>query len=248
MNQYTTTSFDTRQHDLNGNLSRINPGQPGAAMFTYDYRNQLVMVSNLSVGMVVRYTYDALGRRIAKLASGMTADRYVYHLWQEIEEQNGANLTLASYVYGLYLDEILAMRREGADAYFHADQLHTVMAVSDAAGAVMERYFYDDFGHPRFFDGTGVTNPGSVVGNPLLFTGRRFETEIGLFCYRTRMLDPGAGRFITRDTIGTWGDAHNLGNAYAYVGNNPARFNDPHGRGVCEDAKKAGLDKGDAGA
>jgi RHS repeat-associated protein len=45
--------------------------------------------------------------------------------------------------------------------------------------------------------------------------------------YRTRYLDPKVGRFTTRDTIGIWGDPANLGNGYAYVGNNPWSETDP---------------------
>ena len=41
-----------------------------------------------------------------------------------------------------------------------------------------------------------------------------------------------AGRFTTRDTIGIWGDDDNLGNGYAYVGNNSASAMDPGGENV----------------
>jgi len=66
-------------------------------------------------------------------------------------------------------------------------------------------------------------------GNPYLFTGRRFDLDTGWYYYRTRYLDPVAGRFTTRDTIGMWGDTANLGNAYAYVGNRPTDTLDPMG-------------------
>jgi hypothetical protein len=44
-----------------------------------------------------------------------------------------------------------------------------------------------------------------------------------------RMYDPKAGRFVTRDTIGTWGDPDNVGNPYTYVSNNPWTWTDPYG-------------------
>jgi hypothetical protein len=46
-----------------------------------------------------------------------------------------------------------------------------------------------------------------------------------------RMYDPKTGRFVTRDTIGTWGDPTNVGNPYTYVGNNPWTWTDPYGLG-----------------
>jgi RHS repeat-associated protein len=69
-----------------------------------------------------------------------------------------------------------------------------------------------------------------MIGNDTLFTGRRYDPETGLYYYRTRYLDPVAGRFTIRGTIGTWGDQANVGNGYTYVGNNPYSFGDAFGR------------------
>lgn len=66
--------------------------------------------------------------------------------------------------------------------------------------------------------------------NPYLFTGRRYDDESALYYYRTRYMDPIVGRFTTRDTIGIWGDAANLGNGYAYVGHDPWSWIDPYGK------------------
>jgi RHS repeat-associated protein len=68
-----------------------------------------------------------------------------------------------------------------------------------------------------------------VVGNPFLFSGRRYDAESGLYLYRTRYLDPRAGRFITRDPLGAWWDPTSLGNAFTYAGNNPRSRLDPYG-------------------
>ena len=76
------------------------------------------------------------------------------------------------------------------------------MAVTDGGGATVERYEYDDYGRPEFSDGAGAPIPDSAIGNPYLFTGRRLDPETGWYYYRTRYLDPQAGRFTTRDTIG----------------------------------------------
>jgi RHS repeat-associated protein len=73
-----------------------------------------------------------------------------------------------------------------------------------------------------------------------LFTGREYDPETGWYYYRTRYLDPVAGRFTTRDTIGIWGDAANLGNGYAYAANNPWSSVDPMGQQCqCDDDEKA---------
>ncbi|MEM7391661.1 MAG: RHS repeat-associated core domain-containing protein, partial [Verrucomicrobiota bacterium] len=112
-----------------------------------------------------------------------------------------------------------------ADVYFHADDQFNVMALTDATGDVVERYEYGDFGRPLFFDGAGVSIGQSLVGNPYLFTGRRYDNETGFYYYRARYMEPRSGRFTTRDPLG-YIDGLNL---FAYVGQNPFRWLDPFG-------------------
>jgi RHS repeat-associated protein len=78
-----------------------------------------------------------------------------------------------------------------------------------------------------------VSGAPSGVGNPYFFTGREHDAETGLYNYRTRYLDPAAGRFTSRDAIGVWGDVPNAGNATAYVASNPANRADPLGLEGC---------------
>jgi len=60
MNQYTTTSFDARLNDTNGNLSRINNGQPSQRNFTYDYRNQMIEHHRHDRTLCLRRAWPAL--------------------------------------------------------------------------------------------------------------------------------------------------------------------------------------------
>jgi RHS repeat-associated protein len=233
VNQYTATPFDSREYDFNGNLT----DRTGLAGMVYDYRNQMVEYA-LTAGERHTYSYDVLGRRITKvtdtdgIGSGPTATHYLYHGWQVIEEQGNAGATEATYVYGLYIDEVLHMRRGDNEFFYHTDDLYNVMALTDAAGIAVERYEFADYGQP-IDPVTLVPVPGdpSAVGNPWLFTGRRYDLETEWYYYRTRNLDPIAGRFTTRDIIGIWGDVGNFGNGYAYVSNNPATSLDPLGLG-----------------
>ena len=84
--------------------------------------------------------------------------------WQVIEEQDDNKTTQATYVYGLYIDEVLNMQRDvdsngtAEDYYFHSDDLYNVMAISDSNGNVVERYEYDDYGKPHFFDQSAISN------------------------------------------------------------------------------------------
>lgn len=227
VHQYTTTPFDARQYDRNGNLTSVQPDGASQQTLTYDGTDRLVSFADADTA--ARYRYDALGRRMEKLVNGVTT-RFFSDGDQEIEEQDQTGTTTASYVFGNGIDEPLTMLRSNANVFYHADDLDTVTALTDQAGSVIETYRYDDFGRPSLLDGSGTPISASVAGNAFLFTGRRHDAETGYYDYRTRYFDPRAGRFIARDTISAWGDPHNLGNGYAYVANDPFSQSDPDGR------------------
>ena len=219
VNQYTATPLDARSNDDNGNLTAKS-----VTSYDYDYANRLV-----SAGTGTTYRYDALRRRIQKDVGGIVT-RYFYSDLRVCEEQNGAGATQATYVYGHYIDEVLNMQRGGTDYVFHCDDLYNVTTVTDPAGAVVEKYEYEDYGTPSFFDGVGTPLAGTQIGNPYLFTGRRYDPETEFYYYRTRYLDSHAGRFISRDGDGQWSDPRNIGNGQAYAANNPSTLVDPMGR------------------
>ena len=81
------------------------------------------------------------------------------------------------------------------------------------------------------FSGGDIINIGGVSpsDNPYMFTGRRLDSETGLYYYRMRYSNTEQGRFISRDPVGVWTDAMGLGNGYPYVGNNPLNGLDPIG-------------------
>ena len=147
VNQYTTTPFGSRTYDHNGNLLTS-----GNNSYVYDYRDQ--MVQHTCPGTNTTFAYDALGRCIQKIVNGQTT-RYLYDGWQEIEERDAANTVQATYVYGVYIDDIVSMRRGAANYYYHADDLDSVKAVTDDSGNVAERYDYDDGGKPSVYTPSG---------------------------------------------------------------------------------------------
>ena len=81
------------------------------------------------------------------------------------------------------------------------------------------------------FGGCGSSGgiPVSPNANVWFFNGRELDYESGTYHYRARNYHPGLGQFMNADPLGAWGDGVNLGNPYAYVGNNPATFSDPTG-------------------
>ena len=95
-------------------------------------------------------------------------------------------------------------------------------------------YAYDVYGRPRVMgrgpDGNWLTEDtatqdASAVGNPYLFTARRWDAETNLYHYRARDYTPALGRFLQPDPLG-YIDGMNL---YQYCGNNPLNWIDPWG-------------------
>lgn len=109
--------------------------------------------------------------------------------------------------------------------YFHFDGLGNVVAISDSAGNTIEKYAYDVYGAAEIRNANGSIRNTSLVGNPYLFTGRRFDNETALYYYRARYYSPELGRFLQVDP----GGYDNGINLYAYAGNNPIILVDPLG-------------------
>ncbi len=212
MNQYTSTPCDfSRTYDLNGNLISIIYNPTTIVNMAYDYRNQMIRHTDVGTSVSATYAYDALGRRIAKTTgSPPQTTRYFYDHWRLVEEQDIAGTTQGTVLYGNPAqathgetnDAILGSGDDDNVFYYHTDDMHNTMAVTDETGAVVERYEYEDYGEPSFFDSTGGPITASAIGNPYLFTGRRYDTESGWYNSGASYFDPIAGRFITRQSDG----------------------------------------------
>ena len=104
----------------------------------------------------------------------------------------------------------------------------SVSAVTDNNGSIVETYEYDVFGLATIKDASGNTLLSSAIGNTILYTGRRWDSESELYYYRARYYDPAIGKFLQRDPIGFMAGP----NLYAYVSNNSVNYIDP--LGLCD--------------
>jgi RHS repeat-associated protein len=121
--------------------------------------------------------------------------------------------------------------------FWHKDQLGSLIATTDHAGAVTARYAYDPFGKRRYtnssydafgtlvVDWTTDTNNGNDRG----FTGHEHLDELGLVHMNGRIFDPNTGRFLQADPFIQ--DLMNLQNfdRYTYCFNSPLVCTDPSG-------------------
>jgi RHS repeat-associated protein len=221
VNEITKIDSNPLSYDSNGNLVADT-----VYTYRYDQENRLIAVTRNSDSAVVgRYQYDALSGRIQKIAnpSGIpTTTRYFYDVARIIEEQDPSGPTLATYVYGNYVDEVVTMDRGGQTYYYHQNALWSVEAITDRTASIAERDAYDAYGMP--------TTLASSIGNPYLFTGRQLDGETGIYHYRARYYDPLKGRFLQRDPM-EYVDGANL---YEYARSNPINRIDPSGlKDIC---------------
>jgi RHS repeat-associated protein len=84
-------------------------------------------------------------------------------------------------------------------------------------GNTVEVYEYDVYGR---VGATDASHP-----NRMMFTGREYDKETGLYYYRARYYNPQIGRFLQTDPVG-YDDGMNW---YAYCGNSPIGLTDPSG-------------------
>lgn len=230
MNAYTAITGGTNmtpQYDDNGNMT-----SDGTHTYQYNYNNSLISVDN---GTTATYKYDALNRRIQKVvvSTGSTTN-YYYCGNQVIEERNASNVVQATYLFGISVDDVLQMQRGSNVYYYHKNHLGSVVALTNANGNFVERYEYDPYGQPTVYDATSNMLNQSAVGNAILFTGREFDYETGLYYYRTRSMHPDLGRFIQHDPL-MYIDEYNM---YSYVGNMPMNMIDPYGLESCASKPK----------
>ncbi|MDD3144650.1 MAG: hypothetical protein PHV23_00905 [Candidatus Gracilibacteria bacterium] len=160
-----------------------------------------------------------MNRRYLKQTEDETT-RYIYsneNILQEITTDE-TTITTKDYINGIGVDDLIAYEENNNTYYFHKNHLGSVEGITDSSGNIVVSYEYDSFGN---FEITS----GANSGNTRLYTGREYNSEIGLYYNRARYYNPELGRFISRDPIGQIDDV----NLYGYVGNNGVNFVDRSG-------------------
>jgi len=237
VNEYTDVGGVAWEHDAAGNLTKDD-----GRYYYWDYRGQLTRVTDQEAtpNVLAEFRYDAEGRRIEKVSSGTTT-RYYLDGARIVEETEGTGSPTVErqYVYGRGVDDVLVLfdkDGESYDAYYYLkDPLWSAEALVDEDAAVAEAYAYALYGAPTiktgdggdgdWFDGDETTATTSALGNPYLFTARRWDADLSLQYNRARYYQPATGRWISRDPLG-YVDGMGL---YEYVQSEPVAFADPLG-------------------
>src|SRR5712664_939454 len=178
-NELTSTPSTTFTYDNNGNTQTKVVGS-NTTTYAWDFENRLTSVTLPGSGGTVSFKYDPFGRRIYKSSSSGTSV-YAYDADNLIEETNASGAVVARYSQTQNIDEPLAMLRNSATSYYHADGLGSVTSLSNGAGSLAQTYGYDSFGKQ-------TSSSGSLV-NPFKFTARESDTETALYSLRARYFD-----------------------------------------------------------
>ena len=231
----TDPAWVTPAYDDNGNMTTMpQPAAPSSSYTAvYDAWNRLVGLMD-GDEIVAGYAYDGLGRRTTKDIGGTIRDYYYSDSWQILEEQLSGS-TERQFVWGLrYVNDLVLRDRDPDGSGTLSERIYplqdancNVTALVDDTGAVLERYLYSAYGVLT------VLNPDFSVkgGSPsydweTLYASYRWHGESGLYIARYRDLHAPLGVWITRDLIGSAGDAWN---PYRYVMNCPITMTDPSG-------------------
>ena len=183
--------------------------------YSWDFENRLTQAVNPGVG-TTNFRYDPFGWRIQKSGPNGTTN-YLYDGTDLLEEVDQAGNVLARYMQDNEIDEPLAQLRSSTASYYQGDGLESITSLTNASGAVASTYSYDGFGNLTILTG--------AVANSFHYTGREFDTDVGLNYNRMRYYDPFIGRFTSSDPAGFRGGL----NLYDYVGNRPTMYVDPLG-------------------
>lgn len=200
VNEYPTVSAATYTYNGNGCLS-----SDGTWTYSYDTENHLTAASK--TGTSVSYLYDPVERQAQKTV-GTIKSRYIYLDWQRIADYDGAAGTLQNrYVYGENVDEpLIQVTSAGVLTYYHANHQGSIIGVSNASGAIVNKNVIGPFGETS-----------SLAGTTFGFTGQRYDSDTGLYYYKKRYYSPATGRYLQPDPMKYLDDL----NLYNYVANDP---------------------------
>ncbi len=184
----------------------------------YDVIGRLARISTPDRGQV-EYGYAPDGSLLwRKDAAGET--RFVNDRGDVVAELEGG-LVKRVFLNGDALDQRFGVIDAGQPRYYITDTDNSVLAVVDANGTILNRYFYDPFGQ------TTVEREG--VPNTYRFKGRFRDAATGLVHFRNRWYSPAIRSFVQPDPVeGDLLRPESM-NRYAFLENDPLNRQDPAG-------------------
>ena len=212
----TAFGASTYTHDADGNrLTEVSAA--GTTSYTWDARGRLQAILAPG-GVTSAFLYDYDGNMIQKRVTTSASDaieRYVLDDVRNVVSIERVGVGVTSLRTGRMVDQHWAAVSGGNAVFALSDNLLSTVAITDSAGTIQGRAYYEPFGH--------TTETGTPF--PVEFTGRT-KVAPDLYYLRARFLDTNSGRFISEDPLGIHGGSANL---YICTRNEPTGFTDPFG-------------------
>lgn len=223
-------------YDQQGNLTRKTAGND-LTVYGYDARDNLISVTQNST-LLGSYRNDHLGLRIEKeakdpLQPGAPPVR-LRTLWDgrsAFQDSATDGAVVSRYETDGRHPVSLWSSTDGSQALHH-DALGSIVATTDASGAIKSETIYDAYGNVQ--ERTGAS------ANKFGYTGHQMDQETGLIYFQARYYDPKIGRFITQDPFeGDYNTPASL-HHYLYAYGNPTVYVDLYGYSAWDDVKNGG--------
>jgi len=191
-------------YDGQGNATSISNGGSSARQLTYDAENRTTSVTLGSSGAVaatVTMAYNAFGQRAsytvtpAGAGGPSLAETFQYRGDQLAQvAYSGPSVPTPytdTYIYRQDGTPLELLRQQGGTTsryWYLLDGRQNVVALTNASGAVVDRYSYDLWGRPISISET--------VPQQLRYAGYWYDSETGWYWLSVRAYDPTLERFL----------------------------------------------------
>ncbi len=228
--------------------SSITPTAEATALFAG--RNDLEIKYNVFKSPIniieegrdkLNFEYNSNNMRTTMYYGSLEADRYLrkfrkhYSVDGSMEMRHNTQtgeVDFVTYIGGDGYTAPVVLKSNGVTQqylYLHRDYQGSILAITNQAGAVVEKRLFDAWGNiERVQDGSGATLAGLTILDRG-YTGHEHLQDIGLINMNGRLYDPLVHRFLQPDNnLQDPSNTQNY-NRYAYVMNNPLKYTDYSG-------------------
>jgi RHS repeat-associated protein len=208
-------------HDARGNVVS-KQGSTTSVFYSFDEANRLTDVP----GSIVKYSYDAHGRRVGELRQVGPSIVGKYAMYTQDGLMRGEFNASSVHTSHIYLGKQLIATQLSSGTwpngatYHHTDALGSPVKETGPTRGLVSTKEYRPYGDSPSFQ--TIDGPG--------YTGHIEDGATGLVYMQQRYYDPQIGRFLSIDSVGVDTTLGTNFSRYAYAGNNPYAFTDPDGR------------------